>query len=171
MSGGPKAPPYPGRARPESGSPSEDGLSCSFVALRLPCRRPMSRADLRKEGRLLHEGGEAFCSRRVAEEPVQRFAWPGEPRDLQVGLPPSRRLRAYGQKKKCAGAFGRPQLHSVVASWWWNRVWYSSKSPCPVRAATRRPSVRRGRACSRVRLCFVCHRIPRSTYLCGAAAP
>ena len=81
-------------ARPESGSPSEDGLSCSFVALRLPCRRPMSRADLRKEGRLLHEGGEAFCSRRVAEEPVQRFAWPGELRDLQAGLPPSPGVRA-----------------------------------------------------------------------------
>ena len=54
----------------------------------------MSRADLRKEGRLLHEGGEAFCSRRVAEEPVQRFAWPGEPRDLQAGLPPSPGVRA-----------------------------------------------------------------------------
>ena len=47
----------------------------------------MSRADLREEGRFVHKGGEAFCSRRGAEDPVQRFAWPGELRHLQPGFP------------------------------------------------------------------------------------
>ena len=114
--------PYPGRTRPESDPPSEDGLF--FSRFRSPqatvsSARCLGQTSVKKAVSCTKAAkhsapAELLRSQSSASRGLASFGTFN--RDFQ-------RFRACGQKKKWAGAFGRPQLHSVVASSWWNRVW------------------------------------------------